>query len=254
VEPVDLKHRWDGAPDGPVLVLANSLGTTTAMWDAQAATLGAHFRLLRVEARGHGGSPVTPGPYSIELLGRDMLALLDRVGVDRTHYCGLSIGGMVGMWLAAHAPQRIDRLALCCTSAHLPPPSTWTDRAATVRAQGVGAIAEVVVGRWFTPAFHEREPRTVAAFTEALAAIPAEGYAGCCEAIATMDLRSELAAITAPTLVVSGAADPATPPTHQEEIAAGIPGALLQIVPGAHLAPVESPEPVTAALLAHFMA
>lgn len=253
MEPVDLNHRWDGASDGPVLVLANSLGTTTAMWDAQAATLGAQFRLLRVETRGHGGSPVTPGPYSIELLGHDLLALLDKAGVDRAHYCGLSIGGMVGMWLAAHAPQRIDRLALCCTSAHLPA-NTYADRAALVRAQGVGAIAEAVAERWFTPEFREREPRTVAAFTEALAATPAEGYAGCCEALATMDLRDALPMITAPTLVISGAADTATPPPHQEAIAAGIPGALLQSVPGAHLAPVESPEPVTAALLAHFMA
>jgi 3-oxoadipate enol-lactonase len=161
---------------------------------------------------------------------------------------------MVGMWLAAHAPERIDRLALCCTSAHLPPASNWTDRAATVRAHGVGAIAEVVVGRWFTPEFREREPLTVAAFTEALAATPPEGYAGCCEAVAAMDLRDILATIAVPTLVVSGASDPSTPPEHQEAIAAAIPGAVLQTVPGAHLAPVESPEPVTAALLAHFRA
>jgi 3-oxoadipate enol-lactonase len=251
---VELNHQWEGPSDAPVLVFANSLGATTEMWDAQAATLGGRFRLLRVETRGHGGSPAPPGPYSIEGLAQDVLQLLDRNGVARASYCGLSIGGMVGMWLAAHAPDRIDRLALCCTSAHLPPTTMWTERAATVRAEGPGAVADTVVGRWFTEVFREREPGTVTAFRDMIASADPEGYAGCCEAIAAMDLRDDLARITAPTLVVSGAEDPATPPEHQAAIAAAIPGALLQTVPGAHLAPVESPEPVTAALLAHFRA
>lgn len=246
-----VEYRLDGDPTGPALVLTNSLGATTAMWERQVAALGAHFRLIRINTRGHGGSPAPAGPYSIADLGRDVLAVLDKLAVPRASYCGLSLGGMVGMWLAAHAPERIDRLALCCTSAHLPPARDWLDRAATVRARGVESIVDTVLRRWFTPAFHAARPAEIAAFRQMFVGTSAEGYAGCCAAIAELDLRPVLPRIGAPTLVIAGEQDPATPPEHGAVIAAGIPGARLMGVPGAHLAVVESAELVTPALLAH---
>src|SRR5215208_5788067 len=150
---VELNYLVEGPSSGPVLVLANSLGTALGMWDAQAPALRERFRLLRYDHRGHGGSPVPPGPYEIEDLGRDVLALLDRLDIERVSFCGLSIGGMVGMWLASEAPGRIERLVLCCTSALLGSPDMWSERAAKVRKNGLDAIAETVVERWFTPAF-----------------------------------------------------------------------------------------------------
>lgn len=244
---VKLHHELTGDPGRPVLMLASSLGTSLSMWDAQIPALSPHFRLLRVDTRGHGGSPVPPGPYTIADLGQDYLMLLDDLGLGRVSFCGLSLGAMIGMWLAAHAPQRIDRLGLCCTSAHLPPAQGWTDRAATVRSQGLKAMADAVVSRWFTPAF-----QNPAVYKRLLADTPGEGYAGCCEAIAAMDLRPVLDRIAAPTVVVSGVDDPATPAAHQELIASAIPGARLVRVPGAHLANIESPSHVTKALLGHF--
>ncbi|HCT77106.1 MAG TPA: 3-oxoadipate enol-lactonase [Micromonosporaceae bacterium] len=244
---VKLHHELTGDPGRPVLMLASSLGTSLSMWDAQTPALSPHFRLLRVDTRGHGRSPVPPGPYTIAGLGQDFLMLLDDLGLERVSFCGLSLGAMIGMWLAAHAPQRIGRLALCCTSAHLPPAQGWTDRAATVRSQGMTAVADAVVSRWFTPAF----PQT-AVYKRLLENTPAEGYAGCCEAVAAMDLRPVLDRIVAPTLLVSGVDDPATPPPHQEFIASAIHGARLARVPGAHLANIESASHVTTALLDHF--
>jgi len=252
-----LAARIDGPPDAPVLVLGNSLGTSSALWDRQLPALAGRFRLVRYEHPGHGPaggefSPAPAGPYTIAMLGAGVLAALDRLGVERALYCGLSLGGMIGMWLAATAPDRIAGLALCCTSAHLPPAQMWRDRAATVRADGTGVIAAQVVGRWFTPAFAAAEPDVVAAFREGLAATQPDGYAGCCEAIAAMDLRPLLGAITAPTLVIAGAEDPPTPPWHGAVIAAGIPGARLKVIRGAaHLANVSQASEVSAALVQH---
>ncbi|GIF50648.1 3-oxoadipate enol-lactonase [Asanoa ferruginea] len=241
-----------GPAAAPVIVLGSSLGTTGAMWAPQLAALSADFRVVAFDHRGHGGSPKPPGPYAIEELGNDVLALLDHLGLDRVHYAGLSLGGMVGMWLAAHAPERVDRLALLCTAAHLPPASGWRQRAATVRADGMGAIADAVVARWFTPGFR---PDVVASFTESLVAIDAEGYAGCCEAIAGMDLRPVLGRVAAPTLVVAGADDPAIPPVFSESIVEGVRGAELVVLPdAAHLASVQQADAVSALLHKHFSA
>jgi 3-oxoadipate enol-lactonase len=255
--PVRLAATLDGPPGAPVLVLGNSLGTSAGLWQPQLPVLARHFRLLRYEHRGHGQagrafSPAPAGPYSIGELGADVLALLDRYQIDRALYCGLSLGGMIGMWLAAAVPDRIAGLALCCTSAYLPPVAMWADRAATVRAAGTGAIAGQVVGRWFTPVFAAAEPGVPAAFAAVLAAITPAGYAGCCEAISAMDLRPRLAAISAPTLVIAGAEDPATPPWHGAGIAAGIAGARLRVIRGAsHLANVSHAAEVSAALVPH---
>ncbi len=264
----------DGPPDAPVLVLGNSLGTSSALWEPQLAAFRSRFRVLRYEHRGHGApaaaggigvspAPAAPGPavpgpaagYLLDDVGADVLRLLDSLGVRRAWYCGLSLGGMIGMWLAAHAPDRIAALGLCCTSAFLPPAQLWTDRAAAARRGDLAAIAGQVVGRWFTPAYAAREPGVPAAFKAALAAVDPEGYAGCCEAIAAMDLRPVLGSVTAPALVLAGAEDPATPPWHGAVIAAGIRGSALRVIRGAaHLANVSAPGEVTAALMGHLTA
>jgi 3-oxoadipate enol-lactonase len=247
---VPLISSLEGPPGAPVVVLGNSLGTTRAVWEPQQALLRRHFRLLRYEHRGHDGSPAPAGPYTIGQLGADVLALLDGYGIERAAYCGISLGGMIGLWLAANAPGRIAALGLCCTSAYLPTP-LWAERAGQVRSAGMGAIAQqVVIGRWFTPLFGAGHPSVPASFVAQVEATDPEGYAGCCEAIAAMDLRPSLTSITAPTLVIAGAEDPATPPWHGAVIASGIAGARLTVIRGAaHLANVSAPGQVGSALL-----
>jgi 3-oxoadipate enol-lactonase len=248
---VEAHHLQEGPEEAPVLVLSNSLGTTLEMWDEQAPALSERFRLLRYDHRGHGGSPVPPGPYKIEDLGRDVIALLDRLEVERFSFCGLSLGGMVGMWLASEAPERVERLVVCCTSARFAP-DTFDSRARTVRANGVGAIADTVVERWFTPAFREGRPQVVEWARRMLLETPAEGYAGCCEAVRDADLRGRLRTISAPTLVIAGADDPAAPPEEAELIRDSILGASLDVIPNsAHLANIEQPEAITEAILDH---
>jgi 3-oxoadipate enol-lactonase len=220
------------------------------MWKTQSDRLGERFRTLRYDVRGHGASPVPDGPYSIADLGGDLVALMDRTGIERASLCGLSIGGMISMWVAAHHPERVERLVLCCTSPLLGPPEGWHQRAATVRAEGVEAIARSVLERWFTPGFAAQHPQVIEDMRTRLIATPAEGYAGCCEAIAAMDLTGDLPSISAPTLVLSGADDPATPPVHGRRIAELIGGARFEIVsPAAHLATVERPDLTTAMIL-----
>lgn len=248
----ELTASLDGPPDAPVLVLGNSLGTSRAVWDRQVAALGERFRLLRFELPGHGGSTAWPGPYTIAGLGAGVLALLDSAEVERAAYCGISLGGMIGMWLAANAPDRVASLGLVCTSAYLPPADGWRARADQVLATGLASISAQSAGRWFTPGFATREPEVVASLLAELESSDPVGYAGCCLAIAGMDLRADLSSIKAPTLVISGADDPATPPDHGAAIADGISGARQIVVKdAAHLANVCSPAEVTAALLDH---
>ncbi|ASU84761.1 3-oxoadipate enol-lactonase [Nocardiopsis gilva YIM 90087] len=252
---IDVHSTVHGPPGAPVVVLSGSLGSTLEMWEPQVAALAQRFRVVRYDIRGHGRSPVPEGPYEMADLGGDVLRLLDRLGADRVRFAGLSIGGMTGLWLAAHAPERVERLAVLCTSALLGPAETWAQRAATVRAEGTGAVADAAVGRWFTPGFAEREPSVVERIRAMVASTPAEGYAGCCAAIERMDLRADLAAITAPTLVIAGAEDPSTPPEHAERITAGIGGARLRVVAdAAHLASWEQADEVNGLLLDHFAA
>lgn len=249
---VELHHLLEGPEDAPVLVMANSLGTTLRMWDDQAPALRERFRLLRYDHRGHGGSPVPPGPYEIEDLGRDALALFDRLGIERFSFCGLSIGGMVGMWLASEAPERVERLVLCCTSALLGPKELWDERISVATKQGMDALVDSVIVRWFTPEFFSSNPETVEKAARMLRETNPQGYAGCCAAIRDMDLRDRLSSITAPTLIIAGSEDPATPPGHGELIRDSIPGAGFEVVPDAsHLANIERPEAVTRAILDH---
>jgi 3-oxoadipate enol-lactonase len=249
---VPVSYRAEGALDAPVLLLANSLGATRAMWDAQVPALAERFRVVTYDARGHGASPVPAGPYSIDDLVDDVVAVLDELGVERAHLAGLSLGGMTAMRLAAREPGRVDRLALLCTAVRLDA-DTYAERARTARTAGTASFAASVVSRWVTPAFAAEHPDVVAELEAMVAATPDEGYAGCAEAIAGMDLRDDLAAIAAPTLVIAGADDPATPPPLLQDIADGIAGArLLTVDSAAHLAPVQQPGRITAALLAHF--
>ncbi|WP_288812331.1 3-oxoadipate enol-lactonase [uncultured Gordonia sp.] len=241
-----------GRADGPAVVLSNSLGSTHRMWDSQVAALEERFRVVRYDTRGHGDSPVPPGPYSIDELADDVIALLDRFDIERAHLVGLSLGGMTMMRVAARNPERVDRLALLCTAAYLPPAQGWTDRAALVRADGTSAVAAAVVQRWFTPGYLAANTEARQQFEAMVAATPAEGYAACCEAITAMDQRSDLSSIIAPTLAIAGAGDPATPPDLLRDIIDAVPNGRLLVVPdSAHLANAQQADTITPALIEH---
>jgi 3-oxoadipate enol-lactonase/4-carboxymuconolactone decarboxylase len=246
-----LNHRVDGPASGPPLLLGPSLGTSLAVWDPQVPALSRAHRVVRWDLPGHGGSPAAllPGGSTIADLGRLVLDLADSLGIDRFAYAGISLGGAVGCWLAVHRPDRVASLALVCSSARFGEPEGWRERAALVRAEGTGPLAGTASARWFTPGF------TAGPLLEDLRAADPEGYAACCDALAGYDLRDSLGRITAPTLVIAGRDDPATPPAHARELADGIPGAsLVEVAGAAHLAGVERPQPVTSALLGHLAA
>ena len=249
---VEVHAVVEGPDDAPVLLLSNSLGADLAMWDPQVPGLTERFRVVRYDTRGHGRSPVPDGDSTIDDLADDVVALLDRLGVETAHVAGLSIGGMTGLRLAVREPRRVATLAVLCSSAYTGNEQSWRDRARTARTEGTGALAEAVVGRWFTPGYATAHPDLVARMRATIAGTSDQGYASCCAAVAGMDQRADLASITAPTLVVSGADDPALPPEHQQLIADRVPGAqLVTISPGAHLANIEQAAKVTDALIAH---
>ncbi|MFD3683616.1 3-oxoadipate enol-lactonase [Nocardiopsis sp. NPDC058631] len=251
---VDLHHVESGPADAPPLLLGGSLGATAHMWEPQVEALSTVFRVIRFDHRGHGLSPVPAGPYSMADLGGDVVALMDRLGIGRAHYAGLSIGGMVGQWLAVHHPERIDHLALLATSPFMGPAGNWRDRAALVRDQGTAAVADSVVERWFTPGFTRDNPHDVARLRGQIAATDPEGYAGCCQAIETYDLRDDLHRVTAPTLVLAGADDPSTPPAgHAELIAGRVQHARLVVLDdAAHLLSWQQAAKVNTLLTQHF--
>jgi 3-oxoadipate enol-lactonase / 4-carboxymuconolactone decarboxylase len=252
---IDLAYQVDGPDGAPVLVLLNSIGTTNDMWAPVLGPLTEQFRVVRIDHRGHGSSPPSPAGAECTLadLADDVLRALDRLGTRRVHLAGTSLGGMIGMWLAVHRPDRIARLALVCTSAFLPPADRWRDRAATVRANGMAAIAGPVTARWITPALAARDRVLVGELRAMLSGVDAESYGQCCAAIATLDLRADLVRVAAPTLVVAGAQDRAIPPEHAELIAARVPGARLELLdPAAHLATYEQAGGLSALLLEHF--
>jgi len=250
---MSLDYRLHGAGGATTLVLSNSLGTTQDLWGRQLPELAGHFRVLTYDHPGHGASELPEQPCTVEAFADGLLGLLDDLGLERVSVCGVSLGGMVGMALAAKVPERVERLVLACTSTYLGPPQQWDERARVVRAEGMEAIADAVVGRWFTPELAQIDPDTVARFRAMLAATPPEGYARCCEAIGAWDVRGRISAITASVLVVAGAEDPATPVGHAELIASRIPGARLHVLErAAHLANIERAEAFTGAVLEHF--
>ncbi|MGW0769662.1 bifunctional 3-oxoadipate enol-lactonase/4-carboxymuconolactone decarboxylase PcaDC [Streptomyces sp. NPDC002676] len=252
-----LHHRVDGPAGAPVLILGPSLGTSLAVWDAQTPALARRHRVIRWDLPGHGGTPTAvlrtpaPGETTVAGLAALVLGLADRLGVERFGYAGISIGGAVGAHLAVHHPERLTGLALVCSSARFGEPAGWRERAASVRAYGTGPLAGTTAGRWFTPGFAGTQ--TARRLLADLRAADPAGYAACCDALATYDLRAELSRITAPTLVLAGRDDPATPPAHARELADGIRDAhLLELAGAAHLAPAEHPRAVATALFGHF--
>lgn len=240
-------HALDeGPPDAPVLVLLCSIGTTIDMWVPQRRELAGEFRVISIDTRGHGGSPVPDGPYAVTDLAGDVLATLDDLGIARATFAGVSLGGAVAQRIALDAPERVAALVLISTSSRFGEPAQWHDRAATVRAGGTEAIADATMGRWFAEAFRATQPERVATMRAMFTGTPREGYAGCCEALGGWDSRDLLGGIDAPTLVLVGTEDPATPPSHAQVLAGGIPGARLEIVDeAAHLVSLEHPEIVT---------
>ncbi len=231
----------EGPPTAPVLMLSNSLGTNLHVWDEQAPVWSRHFRVVRYDGRGHGKSEAAPGPYTMERFGRDALAIMDVLSLAKVHWCGLSMGGMVGQWLAAHAPQRIDKLILSNTSCYYPDKGPWNDRINAVRARGLAPIADAVMKLWFTADFHARAPATVARMKDMLVATPLAGYIACCEAVRDMDHRDILQKISAPTLVMAGRHDVAIPIEMAAFIRSQIPGAALAMLDAAHISNVEQP-------------
>ncbi len=240
-----LHYQLEGADDAPLLVLSNSLGTTLDMWVPQMPALLEHFRVLRYDTRGHGQSEVTPGPYSIAQLGNDVLALLDHMKAPRAHFCGLSMGGMTGIWLGIHAPDRIDRLVLCNTSAAIGVPEMWNARIAQVRQGGMAVVIDAVLERWFTNDFLSHAPAQVDRVRAMLANTPVEGYVANCAAVRDMDQRADLGRIATPTLVIGGKYDKSTPPEHGELIAKSVPGARYVELNAAHLSNWEAAQAFT---------
>ncbi|WP_019816401.1 3-oxoadipate enol-lactonase [Saccharomonospora saliphila] len=250
-------HEIHGPADGEVVVLSGSIGSDLSMWDPQVEPLtSAGYRVVRHDHRGHGGSPVPDGPCSVADLGSDVVELLDELAVESAHVVGLSLGGMIGMWLAIHHPERLGRLVLCCTSADLGTPESWAERAAAARTGGMTAIADASIQRWFTPRWRSAHPERTREYHHMTASVPAQGYAACCAAIGSLDVREDLHRITAPTLVIAGADDPATPSDgHARPIAEAIPGARFEVVEGAaHLGTAEQPERFSALILEHLKA
>jgi 3-oxoadipate enol-lactonase len=245
-----LNYHCDGAVSAPVLVLSHSLGCDLAMWTPQLPELVKRFRVLRYDSRGHGASVVTPGPYRIETLAGDVLRLLDELKIERVHFCGLSLGGMVGMWLAVHAPERLDHLVLANTAARIAPPELWDARIQAIRERGMPAIGDAVLARWLSADFLAREPERAARMLETLTGTSVEGYTASCAAIRDLDLRHEISAIRSPTLVITGALDAATPPADCQFLARQIAGARYLELPAAHLSNLEAPEAFTSALVA----
>lgn len=238
--------------DAPTVVLLGSLGSNRSMWAPQVRGLAEAHDVVAVDLRGHGESPTPRGPYTIEELAGDVCDLLDRLGLDAVHLVGLSLGGAIAQWIAAHQASRAATLTLLCTSAYFGAPQIWLDRAAAVRSAGTGSIAEAIIARWFTPALLATDHDLVERAKAMILDTDAEGYAGCCEAIAGWDGRSILGQIAAPTLAIAGAQDPATPPAGLAYIADGIAHAELHVLDGAaHLANVEQPETVTQLITTH---
>lgn len=249
---IRLSTRSDGPADAAPLLCCNSLGTGLDLWDPQVPGWSAHRRVLRFDQRGHGDSDAPEGAYHLDELGQDALAVLDAYEVTRADVCGLSLGGVVAQWLAINHPERVDRVVLACTAARVGTQDAWRERAQAVRDGGTAAIADMVMERFFSPAFRERDPRTVARFRQALIDTPDAGYIGSCLALAQADLRAETPQLEAPTLVLAGSADEATPPSVMRELLHAIPSARWEELDGAgHLANLEDPVGFERAVLGH---
>jgi 3-oxoadipate enol-lactonase len=239
----------EGRDGGPTLMLSNSLGSNLQMWDPQMRALTQVFRVIRYDGRGHGKSSVPPGPYSMERFGRDVLAILDDLNIARTHWCGLSMGGMVGQWLGANAPDRFGKIILANTTCYFPDPTGWHGRIKAIREGGMASLADSVIAVWLTADFREREPQITANLKAMLMASPVEGYLACCEVLSTLDQRELLPKIKSPTLVIAGRHDKSTPAAAGEFIHSQIPGASLTMLDAAHISNVEQSHAFTDAVV-----
>jgi 3-oxoadipate enol-lactonase len=246
---VRLHYRIDGEQGSPPLLMSNSLGTSLDMWEPQMAALTGRFRVVRYDSRGHGRSQATPGPYSIEQLARDALGLLDALSIPRAHFCGLSMGGAVGIWLGINAPDRIDRLVLANTAAKIGTAEMWNARIDAVRKGGTAAIVSGVLARWFTPQALAQPTPMIERVRATFEATSAEGYAASCAAVRDMDQRHALERIRAPTLVIAGTDDMATPPGDGRFAADHIEGARYVELPAAHLSNIQAAPAFTQALV-----
>jgi 3-oxoadipate enol-lactonase len=249
VDGCPLNVEVEGPADAPALMLSNSLGTDLRMWDAQVKPFTQAFRLIRYDRRGHGKSAVPAGPYTMERLGRDVLGILDHLGIATVDWCGLSMGGMVGQWLGANAPGRLRRLVLANTSCHYPIKDPWNERIATVAQSGLAPIVDAMMARWFSAGFIEAQPGTIAHMKEMMLATPVAGYIANCEAVRDMDHRGILAGIKAPTLIIAGRHDVATPVVAAEYIRARIPGAALTLLDAGHISNIEQASDFTAEVM-----
>ena len=249
-----LNVEVEGSADAPALMLSNSLGTNLHMWDDQAPAWSKEFRLVRYDRRGHGKSGVPKRPYTMERLGRDALAIIDGLGIKTVNWLGLSMGGMVGQWLGANAPDRINRLILSNTHSYYPDKAMWNDRINTAREKGLAAAVGPTMERWFTKEFRERSPDAIARMSEMFLKTQLEGFLGCCASVRDMDLRDTHARITAPTLVIVGRKDPATPPEAGEEIQKRVKGAKLAALDAAHISNIEQPQVYIDTVLGFLMA
>jgi 3-oxoadipate enol-lactonase len=254
VDGVHLACRVDGPGAGaPTVVLLHSLGTHLGMWEPQVAPLARRFRVVRYDCRGHGASDVAAGPLTIERLGRDVVALLDHLAIERAHLCGISLGGLTALWLAVHHPERLDRIVLANTGARVGSAESWDARIAAIERGGMAAIRDAVLARWVGPEFRAAHPDAARALGEMLDHTPVAGYVAACRALRDADLRAEAHAVRAPTLVVAGGLDESTPPALGEALHAAIAGSLLVVLPGAaHLSNVERPDEFTA-IVARFL-
>jgi 3-oxoadipate enol-lactonase len=250
--PVALAHRVDGPPDGPVVVLAPSLGTTWEMWDQEAEALAGTYRVVRFDTRGHGRSPVPPGPYTVDDMAADVLALADSLDLETFAFVGLSLGGAIGQLVALTAPDRLSAAVICCAVPRFGDPAGWVERAELVRSSGMSVLAEPTKGRWFTRAFRAGHPDQVDRFIDMITGVDAEGYASCCEALAGFDVRDRLGEITTPTRVVAGSDDPVATVPACGRMAAAIPGADLVVIDEAsHIVSAERPEEFHRAVAEH---
>lgn len=247
---MNLAYTMTGPEGAPVLILSNSLGTTRDMWMPQVEPLTKHYRVVRYDTRGHGRSFAPDGAYTLDMLGGDVLTLLDALRVERAHFCGISMGGLTGQWLGVHAPERIDKLIVANTAARIGTAAGWRDRAELARVRGMAEIAAGAAGRWFTEAFAARQPDVVQRLTDQLGATPAQGYAACCDALSAADLRGDIDRISAPTLVIAGRYDPVTTVADAQCIVERVPGARMATVDASHLSNIEAAHAFDAAVLA----
>ncbi len=249
VDGCPLNVEVEGSDSAPALMLSNSLGTDLHMWDDQATEFAKHFRLIRYDRRGHGKSGASKGPYSFDRFGRDILAILDALKVKKVNWCGLSMGGMDGQWLGANAGDRVEKLVLANTNFYYADKGPWADRIKFVREKGLAPLVDANMERWFTKGFRERAPKTIARMTKMFLGCNLDGYIACVEAVRDMDFRASNPRVTAPTMVIVGTQDPATPPAAGEAIAQQIKGAKLVALDAAHISNVEQPRAFTEAVL-----